>query len=141
MRDLFPAEMFKSVAYGNTTVHQLLSAEKDSNGETIVLNKDAFLLTQWLEKGVFIALNQEYLRSMTFSIFTKHPQSGIDIPLESYEFRLSYGDTAGINGVNLSSKEKLKQQASKFVRSLVEFSNTLDDMPTDRWITLSLSVR
>jgi hypothetical protein len=145
MRDLFPQDCFDTIDYGSTKVHQLKSAEiDDKTGEVVVLNPDAFLLTQWLEKGVFSALNQEYIKSMTFTIFTKHPLKGFDMPLESYEFRISYGDDlnskVSINGVPLTTKEHLKAQASKFVRSLVEFTNTLDEMPAERWITLSLSV-
>lgn len=36
----------------------------------------------------------------------------------------------------LTSKEGLKAQAKRFVRSLVEFSGTLDELPPSRWITI-----
>jgi hypothetical protein len=96
-----------------------------------------------IEKGVFDALNKEYLSSLTFTIFSKHPINQQDLPLESYEFKVAYADEnqpARINGVNLATKDQLKSQASKFVRSLVEFSSTLEELPHDRWITLTISV-
>lgn len=145
MRELFPGNCFETVKYGSTTIHQMKSAVPDPvTKELIILNEDAFLLTQWLERGVFSALNKEYLRCMTFTIFTKHPIYSTDLPLESYEFKISYGREsstyATINGAPLKNKDDLKSQASKFVRSLVEFTGTLQDLPDDRWITITLSV-
>lgn len=142
MRHLFPEDCFQCVDYGNTKIHQLKSAEYDSNGEVVVKNADAFLLTQWLERGVFDALNREYLNSLVFSIYMKHPQTGADLLLENYDFKMTYKSEAPatMNGVPIISKEDLKLQASKFVRCLVEFSNTLDNLPSERWVTLSLTV-
>ena len=129
-----------------------------------------------LEKGVFAAVNHEYIKAMTFTIFTKHPLTDEEIILENYEFKLIDEDGDDHEGGNISqamvqeeveendeekkkknkknkaalattlsdkkmlTKNQLKAQASKFVRSLVEFTNTLDELPPDRWITLSLSV-
>ena len=142
MRSLFPDDCYQEIQYGNSRIHQLQSAEIDDNGETVVRNKDAFLLTQWLERGVFAALTNEYLNAMTFSIFTKHPTTGQDLLLENYEFKICYGGGIAptLNGVSLHSKEDVKAQASKFIRSLIEFANTLDSLPEERWITLSLGV-
>ena len=143
MRSLFPDECFQNVDYGNTKIHQLKSAEYNDEGEIVVKNKDAFLLTQWLERGVFAALGEQYLNSMIFSIFFTEPGSGKEILLENYEFKITYNDetSAKINGAPIISKDDVKLQATKFVRSLVEFSNTLDDLPPERWITMSLTVR
>ena len=142
MRSLFPDDCYQEIQYGNSKIHQLQSAEIDDEGETVIRNKDAFLLTQWLERGVFDALAKEYLTAMTFSIFTKHPTTGQDLLLENYEFKLNYGNGAApvMNDVPLHSKEDVKAQASKFIRSLIEFANTLDSLPEERWITLSLGV-
>lgn len=46
LRAVFPAECFSSRDYAGLKVHQIECAEKDENGETVVKNKDAFLLTQ-----------------------------------------------------------------------------------------------
>lgn len=78
---------------------------------------------------------------MKFAIFTKHPTSGLDLNLENYEFKMSYqnnNEPATVNGVPLVSKEGLKFQAKRFIRSLVEFTNTLDDLPENRWLTIQL---
>jgi hypothetical protein len=140
MRDLFPHECFKNQPYGNIDIHQLRAAEKNEQGEVSVSNKEAFLLTQWVEKGVFAALEAEYLSSLIFAIYSNHPITGESILLETYEFRLSYqsDSPATINNTPIISKEGLKQQAGKFIRSLTEFTGTLDDIPNERWVTMQL---
>jgi len=51
----------------------LLGAHKDESGTISVDNYEAFLLTQWLEKGVFSALELSYLSALTFAVYSKHP--------------------------------------------------------------------
>lgn len=140
MRNLFPENCFDTKEYGQTKIRQLKSASMDdSNGEITIFDDDAFVLTQWLEKGVFEAVNKEYIRAMVFTIFTKNPKTGADIILENYEFKLIEEDdttdittttaaaaTENENKVNstsiacdkkkLATKDQLKAQASKFVR-------------------------
>lgn len=143
IRDLFPHSCFKSKPYGNVEVHQLQGATKNDDGEIAVSNADAFLLTQWLEQGVFHALEQEYLSSVTFAIYSQHPVTQRDILLETYEFRTTFqrdGDAPKINDVSLT-KDAMKNQAAKFIRALTEFSGTLDALPDKCWITLQLKVR
>ena len=70
----------------------------EEDGSIIVLNHDAFILTQWLEKGVFEALNEDYIRSMIFTIFTKHPDTGEQIALENYEFKMIEEGEDELNG-------------------------------------------
>ncbi len=142
MRDLFPEHCFKNKEYGSVGIHQLQAAKKDEAGEISVINQEAFLLTQWLEKGVFMALELEYLVSVTFAIFTKHPVTCEDLLLETYEFKINYqaDSPAKINNVPLVSRDTVKSQAAKFIRALTEFSGTLDTLPAERWITLQLKV-
>jgi meiosis-specific protein HOP1 len=143
MRHLFPDDCYRQIEYGSSRIHQLHSAEVDDKGNVTVKNKDAFLLTQWLEKGVFAAMTEEYLHSLVFSVFTRHPKTKEDLLLENYEFKVAYTDDPGtvkVNDISLHSKEDVKLQAAKFIRSLIEFTNTLDDLPEDRWITLSITV-
>ena len=143
MRELFPEYCFKRKAYGSAEIHQLQGAQEESDGEISVTNENAFLLTQWLEQGVFEALQEKYLSTMTFSIYCSHPITGKDLLIESYEFKVTYADgdePAKINNVELTSKDAVKNQAIKFIRSLTQFTQTLDKLPADRWITLSLSV-
>jgi len=60
-----------------------------------------------------------------------------------YEFKLAYpnpldpNSRGSVNNVPLT-KQALKAHANKFVRSLIEFSGTLDHLPDHRWITLQL---
>jgi hypothetical protein len=143
MRELFPEYCFKRKAYGSAEIHQLQGAQEESDGEISVTNENAFLLTQWLEQGVFEALQEQYLNTMTFSIYCAHPITGKDLLIENYEFKVSYPEgeePARINNVELTSKDAVKNQAIKFIRSLTQFTQTLDKLPADRWITLSLTV-
>lgn len=143
MRELFPEYCFKRKAYGSAEIHQLQGAQEESDGEISVTNENAFLLTQWLEQGVFEALQEQYLNTMTFSIYCAHPITGKDLLIENYEFKVSYPEgeePARINNVELTSKDAVKNQAIKFIRSLTQFAQTLDKLPADRWITLSLTV-
>ena len=43
-----------------------------------------------------------------------------------------------MNDVALFSKDSVKKQAAQFIRSLTEFSSTLDTLPSERWLTLQL---
>lgn len=143
MRDLFPPECFKKKQYGAMDIHQLQGAKRYDDGEVEVLHAEAFLLTQWLERGVFTALELEYLSAITFAIYTKHPKAKEeDLLFETYEFKVTYPDSGApmLNEVSMISKEAIKNQAAKFIRSLTEFAGTLDDLPNERWITLQLRV-
>lgn len=57
------------------------------------------------------------------------------------QFGIEYPDSESttINNVALT-KDNLKQQAIKFIRCLVEFSQTIDDLPEERWITMKVCV-
>ena len=61
IRNLFPAECFSSKEYAGISVRQLESAEPGPDGELRVKNKDAFMITQWLEKGVFDSIERKYV--------------------------------------------------------------------------------
>lgn len=142
MRDLFPDDCFTKKTYGTAEIHQLQGA-KENNGEISITHEKAFLLTQWLEQGVFEALQEQYLNTMTFAIYCSHPITGKDLLLETYEFKVAYqqGSTpAKINNIELNSKDAVKAQAIKFIRQLTQFTDTLDALPADRWITLTLTV-
>ena len=151
-RNLFPLSCFRKREYGNpkgletaTSIHTLEPAHENSSGKVDVVNTDAFKLTQWLEQGVFSALEDQYIKKMTFCILTAHPSTGEDVILETYDFHLNY-TTVGSNGkkhpvmVNGEkiTKQTLKAQANKFVRSLIEFSATLDEVPETRFLQIQL---
>ena len=149
-RDLFPGNCFKRREYGSekqaTHIYTLEPASESSTGEVIVKNQDAFNVTQWLEQGVFKALEDQYLEQLTFAIFSSHPVTGEDQLIETYDFKCTYPGLSADGKVTKPKmnnqcldKQALKTQANKFVRSLIEFSSTLEDVPEDRWITLELA--
>eukprot|EP00599_Poterioochromonas_sp_BG-1_P010219 CAMPEP_0173147086 /NCGR_PEP_ID=MMETSP1105-20130129/8897_1 /TAXON_ID=2985 /ORGANISM="Ochromonas sp., Strain BG-1" /LENGTH=449 /DNA_ID=CAMNT_0014061447 /DNA_START=361 /DNA_END=1710 /DNA_ORIENTATION=+ len=141
-RDIFPNECFKTKQYGPIEIHQLQGAKKDEKtGEVTILHNDAFLVSQWLERGVFAALDLEYVSSLLFAIYTKDPRNNADVLLETYEFKITYPSPdqfPQVNDVDLASKDAVKTQAAKLVRSLTEFSSTLDTLPEERWLTIEL---
>jgi len=136
--------LWQTLVNVGVNVHQLESAEKTDKGDIVVLHPEAFLLTQWLEKGVFDSLELKYLKSMTFAVFCKSPTTGEDMLLETYQFHVDYPVDAKapmiLNNLPMT-KDTLKKQAVTFIRSLVEFSGTLDELPEERWLTLKLTVR
>jgi len=109
----------------------------------VVRHPEAFLLTQWLEKGVFEALELGYLKSMIFAVYCNDTVTKEDMLLETYQFQVELpkdGKSAiKVNGVP-ATRDSLKRQAVTFIRSLVEFSGTLESLPEDRWLTLKLAV-
>lgn len=80
---------------------------------------------------------------MIFAIFCKNKETNEDILLETYQFHVNYpiNDNVpmGLNGVAMT-KDTLKKQAVTFIRSLVEFSSTLEVLPDERWLTIKLTV-
>lgn len=114
-RNLFPKECFTEKPYGDAelpTIYQLESAKVDDDGKVIILNDDAFLLTQWLEKGVFDALQKKYLKSMTFAILDENNNLS-----ETYTFQVGYEEInkekvpSTLNGCQIT-KETLKVDTS-----------------------------
>ena len=123
---------------------QLDAATFDDESETILVkNEKAFLLTQWLECGVFKALDCEYLYKMTFAIYTSHPITNEDLLLETYEFKFNFEKETGIATINdtpITSKDDIKSQAGKLIRNLVSFTQSLDELPHEHWVTIEIKV-
>lgn len=54
---MFPQDCFKKKEYGSVEIQQLQGAARDPDTQEVVVTyPQAFLLTQWMEKGVFDAL-------------------------------------------------------------------------------------
>lgn len=92
---------------------------------------------------MFAAIEEGYLSVLHFAIFTSDPKTNADLLLENYEFKLNYpnpDDPSGETKLNdtVLTKKNLQRQATRFVRSLIEFTSTLEDVPESRWITLQL---
>jgi len=141
-RGLFPPQFFKTKSYGQVQIQQLQGAEKGADGRYQTDSEEACLVTNWLERGVFKALENQYVSSMIFAIYASDPLRDGGRLLETYEFKVAYqsgSSSAKINDVEMYSKESVKAQAAKFIRSLMEFASTLDPLPQDRWIQLQLT--
>ncbi len=69
--------------------HQLESADRTNDGKIKILHPEAFLLTQWLELGVFDALETRYLKSMIFAVYCQNQITGKDQLLETYQFQVA----------------------------------------------------
>ncbi|CAM9474375.1 unnamed protein product, partial [Choristocarpus tenellus] len=57
IRNIFPAYCFQERAYAGMRIYQLDCASRDpSTNKTVVRDEQAYMLTQWLEYGVFQAV-------------------------------------------------------------------------------------
>jgi len=148
-RDLFPAKCFSKekhdskLGFVNILKAAVPAGEDDEGNEQMqVLNNDAYLLTQWLEQGVFPCIDAGFLAVMKMCLFAPHPITRTDVLLETYEFRVAYAGANGSDAPSINSvpitKKTIKAQASRFIRSLIEFASTLDKLPTEKWITIQL---
>lgn len=152
VRGLFEQDCFKTLQYDQSFSIQMLEcASVDNSGKLVATNTNGFTFMQWLENGVFKALDAGYIDAITFVIFDNkenHTNNSNNSskavapyqPLETYEFKVQYGNKDDnthptLNGLKIDSKESLRMQAKRFVRSLVEFTGTLDDLPDKIGIT------
>ena len=90
-RQLFPKEAFVAKSYGGVNIEVL--RPMDSNGG--VISDGALRVHEWLEKGAFKALDQNYLEKVTFNILDAHPSDPEARILESYSFRVAGTDSQG----------------------------------------------
>jgi HORMA domain len=90
-RQLFPKEAFVAKSYGGVNIEVLRPV--DSNGG--VVNDGALRVHEWLEKGAFKALDQNYLEKVTFNILDAHPSDFNAKILESYSFGVAGTDAQG----------------------------------------------
>lgn len=99
------------------------------------------IIKRWLERGVFDALEQSFLKSMTFAVYATDKTGQEDILLETYQFCVEYTREKKIklNGLEMN-RETLKKQAVTFIRCLIEFTSTLDELPEDRYLSMKLTV-
>jgi hypothetical protein len=140
-RNIFHDDLFKKSNSKDFEICYLNCTYKDDNKNEIIMNNESFLLTKWLENSVFVALTDGYLKTFKFHIYTMI--NGLQKNLETYEFKIQYENQDNniklkINDIDLNSKESLKHQSKKFIRSLIEFNSTLDELPEERYLSLML---
>nr|XP_025876085.1 meiosis-specific protein PAIR2 isoform X3 [Oryza sativa Japonica Group] len=110
-------------------------------------------LIDWMEKGVYDALQKKYLKTLLFCICEKEEGPMI----EEYAFSFSYPNTSGDEvAMNLSrtgskknsatfksnaaevTPDQMRSSACKMIRTLVSLMRTLDQMPEERTILMKL---
>ncbi|KAB8111235.1 meiosis-specific protein PAIR2 isoform X1 [Oryza sativa Japonica Group] len=144
IRGLFPEKYFndKSVPALEMKIKKLMPMDTESRR-----------LIDWMEKGVYDALQKKYLKTLLFCICEKEEGPMI----EEYAFSFSYPNTSGDEvAMNLSrtgskknsatfksnaaevTPDQMRSSACKMIRTLVSLMRTLDQMPEERTILMKL---
>ncbi|CAA7405205.1 unnamed protein product [Spirodela intermedia] len=144
IRGLFPEKYFndKSVPALEMKIKKLMPMDTESRR-----------LIDWMEKGVYDALQKKYLKTLLFCIC-----ENIEGPMiEEYSFSFSYSSSdteeVSMNVTRLGNKkqgmtfksnsieitpDQMRSSACKMVRTLVQLMRTLDQMPDERTILMKL---
>ncbi|KAK2389282.1 REF/SRPP protein [Trifolium repens] len=145
IRGLFPEKYFndKSVPALEMKIKKLLPVDAESRR-----------LIDWMEKGVYDALQKKYLKTLLFCVC-----EAVDGPMiEEYAFSFSYSDSekqeVSMNINRTGSKkqggsfkcnsttditpQQMRSSACKMIRTLVQLMRTLEKMPEERTILMKL---
>ncbi|KAL1807331.1 meiosis-specific protein ASY1 [Daucus carota subsp. sativus] len=145
IRGLFPENYFndKSVPALEMKIKKLMPMDAESRR-----------LIDWMEKGVYDALQKKYLKTLLFCVCET-----IDGPMiEEYAFSFSYsnsesqevsmnvnrignkkqGGTFKCNSSTEITPNQMRSSACKMVRTLIQLMRTLDKMPEERTILMKL---
>ncbi|KAK7275541.1 hypothetical protein RIF29_16660 [Crotalaria pallida] len=144
IRGLFPEKYFndKSVPALEMKIKKLMPLDAESRR-----------LIDWMEKGVYDALQKKYLKTLLFCVC-----EAIDGPMiEEYAFSFSYSDsdkqevsmninrtgnkkggTFKYNSTTEITPQQMRSSACKMIRTLVQLMRTLEKMPEERTILMKL---
>ncbi|XP_024019162.1 meiosis-specific protein ASY1 [Morus notabilis] len=145
IRGLFPEKYFndKSVTALDMKIKKLMPMDAESRR-----------LIDWMEKGVYDALQKKYLKTLLFCVC-----EAVDGPMiEEYAFSFNYSGSDSqevMMNINRSGNKKqggtfkcssteeitpnqMRSAACKMVRTLVQLMRTLDKMPEERTILMKL---
>ncbi|XP_071716216.1 meiosis-specific protein ASY1-like [Rutidosis leptorrhynchoides] len=145
IRGLFPEKYFsdKGVPALEMKIKKLMPMDEESRR-----------LIDWMEKGVYDALQKKYLRTLMFCVCET-----VEGPMiEEYAFSFSYsnsnsqevsmnvnrtgnkkqGETFKCNSTTEITPTQMKSSACKMVRTLIQLMRTLDKMPEERTILMKL---
>ncbi|XP_062193750.1 meiosis-specific protein PAIR2-like [Phragmites australis] len=143
IRGLFPEKYFndKSVPALEMKIKKLMPMDDESRR-----------LIDWMEKGVYDALQKKYLKTLLFCICEEEGPM-----IEEYAFSFSYPNTSTeeveMNMSRTGSKkssttfksnaaevtpDQMRSSACKMIRTLVSLMRTLDEMPEERTILMKL---
>ncbi|MCL7044193.1 hypothetical protein MKW94_012308, partial [Papaver nudicaule] len=147
IRGLFPENYFndKSIPALDMKIKKLMPIDEESRR-----------LIDWMEKGVYDALQKKYLKTLLFCI-CEDPEGPM---IEEYAFSFSYSNadneeevmmdisrTGNKKGKGASFKangnaditpNQMRSSACKMIRTLVQLMRTLDRVPDQRTILLKL---
>ncbi|KAL3751897.1 hypothetical protein ACJRO7_012690 [Eucalyptus globulus] len=142
IRGLFPEKYFsdKSVPALEMKIKKLMPMDAESRR-----------MIDWMEKGVYDALQKKYLKTLLFCVC-----ESVEGPMiEQYAFSFSYSSSDGQEvSMNISctgnkkrstfksgaeiTPNQMRSSACKMVRTLVQLMRTLDRMPEERTILMKL---
>ncbi|PSR84765.1 HORMA domain-containing protein [Actinidia chinensis var. chinensis] len=145
IRGLFPEKYFndKSVPALEMKIKKLMPMDAESRR-----------LIDWMEKGVYDALQKKYLKTLLFCVC-----EAVEGPMiEEYAFSFSYtssdsqevsmninrtgnkkqGGTFKCNSKTEVTPNQMRSSACKMVRTLIQLMRTLDRMPEERTILMKL---
>ncbi|KAH7647495.1 hypothetical protein FG379_000711 [Cryptosporidium bovis] len=144
-----------SVAYLRNLFDEEAFEDKNVSGLQLKVlrpfNQESKLILNWLEDGVFDALEKRYLKLLVFGIHGE-----CDELIESYHFHFNYCDT-GTN-INLERKSKdqgktksqkissntyctkeyARQQTVQLLRALILLTQSLSPLPEARYLSMKL---
>ncbi|XP_065873225.1 meiosis-specific protein ASY1 [Euphorbia lathyris] len=146
IRGLFPEKYFtdKNVPALEMKIKKLMPLDPESRR-----------LIDWMEKGVYDALQKKYLKTLLFCVCET-----IEGPMiEEYAFAFSYsnsdsqevsmninrtgtkkqGGTFKYNSTTEITPNQMRSSACKMIRTLVQLMRTLDKMPEERTILMKLN--
>ncbi|KAG6383602.1 hypothetical protein SASPL_156637 [Salvia splendens] len=145
IRGLFPEKYFsdKSVPALDMKIKKLMPMDAESRR-----------LIDWMEKGVYDALQKKYLKTLLFCVC-----EAVDGPMiEEYSFSFSYSSSSDSQEVSMNinrsgtkkggtfkhnstteiTPSQMRSSACKMVRTLVQLMRTLDKMPEERTVLMKL---
>ncbi|XP_019464926.1 PREDICTED: uncharacterized protein LOC109363209 isoform X1 [Lupinus angustifolius] len=144
IRGLFPEKYFndKSVPALEMKIKKLMPLDAESRR-----------LIDWMEKGVYDALQKKYLKTILFCVC-----EAVDGPMiEEYAFSFCYSDsdkqevsmninrtghktggTFKCNSTTEITPQQMRSSACKMIRTLVQLMRTLEKMPEERTILMKL---
>ncbi|XP_019707286.1 meiosis-specific protein PAIR2 [Elaeis guineensis] len=144
IRGLFPEKYFndKSVPALEMKIKKLMPMDAESRR-----------LIDWMEKGVYDALQKKYLKTLLFCICERVEGPMIEEYVFSFSYACSNDEEVSMNVSRNGSKKKsttfktnpsdvtpdqMRSSACKMVRTLVSLMRTLDQMPEERTILMKL---
>lgn len=129
-----------------TQYHKIVGVEKE----------EVRLFVDWLEQGVFHALQHKYLEVVLLEVFASDKPKGSNKKktgkkqlLECFSFKVSYDKNgaqfhvSGSGGTSrpLDSKEHIKRNTSEVLRSLVALTHSLRPLPPNRILSMKVCLQ